>query len=213
MWIIGAIASIAVFLALCVYIFLLNLPAGRSITLYSTIRYSLLSLPQKIFLGVAALGIWICLYKGTEAMFWWVPASWGSWRSGEYHSFRDVATFFLSFAEWAFLMQSLQSATLDKASLQVVQEKAREYKRILKAHDSASALSILKEEYEKKLEILQQEVRRVTKPLTADRQAILLLHPCRRVETYLELIDYIERIGCNTTKPASNKPPISPKGT
>lgn len=187
---IAGVASTAAFLSLCVYIFLAA--RGKSITLYSTSHTFLLSWRQKIFLAFAALAFLICMYKGAEAMLWWIPSTWGGVdEDGEYQTLRaSLASLFSILGGLAFV-QFIDAATHDKFFLRIVSERAAEFERILKASISTWELPMLKKEYEGKLLTIESEMYR---PAGLRSRFADLLPEGRRAQIYRELIFYVEQL-------------------
>lgn len=188
--IIISFASFAALLSLCVYIFLAV--RGDSLLLYSTSHPLLLSWWKKLFLAFAALAFLICMFKGAEAMLWWVPASWGSLDSdGEYHAVRiSLATLFLTFGGLAFV-QFIDSAIHDKFFIRIIVERSKELEAILNASINAKELTVLKKRYEGKLANIKLEecLQSGFRPRVAH-----LLPERRREEMYREFICYIEKL-------------------
>lgn len=188
--IIAGVMSTASFLSLCVYIFLAL--RGKSITLYSTSRGSLLSWKQKIFLVLAALAFLACMYKGAEFMLWWIPNDWGGLdEDGEYWTLSSSLAFsFMVYGGIAFI-HFIDTATHDKFSLRFALEKTGELERILNAAINTRELPILRNEYKEKLAAITSEVTFTTNYMHA--LTVSQLPEGRRAQMYQELIFYVEQ--------------------
>lgn len=183
-------ASTAALLSLCVYIFLAV--RGNSLILYSTSHPLLLSWWKKIFLALAALAFLICMFKGAEAMLWWMPSSWGSLDSdGEFHTVRvSLAILFLTFFGLAFV-QFIDSAIHDKFFIKIIAERSKELEEIINASLNTKKLPVLRNRYEEQLATIKLKARlqRGFRPRVAH-----LLPESRRYEMYREFICYIEKL-------------------
>lgn len=188
--IIAGVASTAAFLSLCVYIFLAVW--GKSITLYSTSRESLLSWKQKVFLALAALAFLACMYKGAEFMLWWIPSDWGGLdESGDYKTLSSSLAFsFMCIGGIAFI-HFIDTATHDKFSLRLASEKTWELERILNAAINARELPRLMNEYSEKLSAITPKETYVTNYMLALTES--RLPEGRRAQMYRELIFYVEQ--------------------
>lgn len=184
-----ALVSTAAFLSMALYIYLAA--RGDSLTLYSTMDHRLLSLKQKIFVGLAMIGLIACMYSGAEALLFWMPSEWGSIDSdGEYQTARTAfATIFATFAGLA-LVVFIDKANHEKFYLAEVLEKTKELERILEVSLDISKLEKLKNEYE--------SISRSLRARAKERSPIAnilyshLLPEGRRVQIYVYLISLIE---------------------
>ncbi|MDG4474827.1 hypothetical protein [Thiovibrio frasassiensis] len=187
---IAGVTSTAAFMSLCVYIFLAV--RGKSVTLYSTSHTSLLSWRQKVFLALAALAFLACMYKGAEAMLWWMPSTWGGVdEDGEYQTLRaSMASLFAILGGLAFI-QFIDAATHNKFFLRLASERAREFERILKASINTWELPMLSKEYKEKLSTIESEAYGPN----GIRSRIVDLRPeGGRAQMYRELIFHVEQL-------------------
>jgi hypothetical protein len=142
-------------LALSVYIYLAN--RGGNATLYLSDDYRHLSTNQKVFLGLAAIGFLICMFKGAETMLFWLPSEWG-WpdEDGEFQSVRVlIASAFAMFGGIA-LAQFIDNSTHREFFLRDLRAECKELKRVVDASSSVAALDNLKKEYEEVIASLEK---------------------------------------------------------
>lgn len=181
-------------LSLSLYIYLAV--KGDNLTLYSSHRVitwnsRLLSVEQKTFLILAAIGLLICMYNGAEAMLFWMPNDWGSVDSeGEYQTLKaSLAATFAIFGGGP-LIQFISNATHEEFLLKEIREKAEGLERIVNAFINASVLEGLKEEYQKKIETLEAKTQK-RGPIAKSFERHLLPE-AQRIQNYKYLISIIE---------------------
>ena len=184
-----ALVSTAAFLSLALYIYLAA--RGNSLTLYSTMDNRLLSLKQKMFVGLAMIGLIACMYSGAEALLFWMPSEWGNIDSeGEYQTARTtLATIFAIYAGFT-LAAFLDKANHEKFYMAEALDKAKELEKILEASFDMSKLEKLKTEYVS----ISQSLRARAKESSprANTFNSHLLPEGRRAQIYVHLISLIE---------------------
>lgn len=188
--IVAGFVSTAALLSLCVYIFLAV--RGNSLILYSTSHPLLLSWWKKIFLALAALAFLICMFKGAEAMLWWMPSSWGNLDdNGEFQTIRvSLATLFLTFGGLAFV-SFIDSAIHGEFFLRIVAERSKELERIVNASINTCEIPLLRKKYEEQLATIAAEAYLQNGYLP---RVAHLLPEGRRAQMFRELIFYVEQL-------------------
>lgn len=135
-------------LSLSVYIYLAV--KGDSITLYSTVNSDYLSIKQKTFLGLAAIGFLVCMYNGAEAMLFWMPSEWGSVDSeGEYQTVKGSISGIFALLGGFSLIHFIDKATHEKFYLRTLRDESHELERIVNASVDIYELERIKKEYQK----------------------------------------------------------------
>jgi len=110
------LGSTASLLALCTYIFLAF--RGGSPALLSTGYGYRLHWKQKIFLGLAAIGLLVCLASGAQTMLSWIPHSVGRYIEGEYEPLRDTLSFLIAGVFGVMLIMILDEVTHIRVALE-----------------------------------------------------------------------------------------------
>jgi hypothetical protein len=203
--IIAGIGSAAAFLSLCAYIFLAV--RGKSTTLFLATRGSeLLSWRQKVFLILAAAGFLVCMYKGAEALLWWIPGNPGPVGEESYFdSYRSVLALFFAITGGLFLAWVINSVAYFRVYFRIYGEKSVELKRILEASRSAGKLerlANLREEYKEKLAALNAEAYGPDETRSQDAD---LSPAARRATIFEELIACVAEIEADATKSEASR--------
>lgn len=187
-----AVLSTASFVALSIYIFLAA--RGKSELLYATISSRLkLSWINKAFFAFAAIGFLICMYKGAEAMLYWMPSSWGTVDSdGEYLTFRSyVALLFTALGGIPFVA-FIDKATHDKFELRELEEYSRGQEKIINALHSPESFPIVRKEFETSIEEIQSKMAKRRVP--PEWEVVRLLPDGRRIQLYRRLIGNLDSL-------------------
>jgi hypothetical protein len=199
--IIAGIGSAAAFLSLCAYIFLAV--RGKSTTLFLATRGSeLLSWRQKVFLILAAAGFLVCMYKGAEALLWWIPGNPGPVGEESYfESYRSLLALFFAITGGLFLAWVINSVAYFRVYFRIYGEKSVELKRILEASRSAGKLerlANLREEYKEKLAALNAEAYGPDETRSQDAD---LSPAARRATIFEELIACVAELEAEAKSP------------
>jgi hypothetical protein len=138
-----AIISICVLCITCMSIYVYQAVKGGSRTIYMQEAPSeYLTFAQKIFLGMAALGLLICFYQGAEAMLSWLPNSWGRTNAeGEFITLKNSASAIFTLFAGFGLIAYLNKAGPASIAFQHAKEKIQLYEQIFNAIISSDSLS------------------------------------------------------------------------
>jgi hypothetical protein len=97
----------------------------------------------------AGIGLLVCVYRGAEALLWWIPGSWG-WTNedGSFEPLRSLAAGLFTLAGGLPLLGVFLAATEDSINRRMLEEQLAEMVRLIRA--SKPAIQRMKSEYEAK---------------------------------------------------------------
>lgn len=152
-WIIIAPIATAPLLALCAYIYLAY--RGNSAAVLATSNREI-PWPLKIFLGMAAIGLGICLYSGAERMLSWMPNTWGGLdESGDFKPLGSSLAMMFALYGGYCLIEIIDKASQDRLALEVMRTTVNGERAIHAAH-SATQVNALKAKYQAEVNELRK---------------------------------------------------------
>lgn len=182
-----AVLSTASLCTLSLYIFLAV--RGKSELLYSTVSSRLVpSWKDKAFFALATIGFLVCMFKGAEAMLYWMPSSWGSADSdGDYQTLKSYIAFLFAGIGGIALVGFIDKATHEKFHLRELAEFSLGQEKIINASRSPASLNSLRKEFETAIEEIRADLAKRTVP-----EEWGLLPGGRRIRMYRELIGVLD---------------------
>lgn len=181
----GSLCALSLYILLAV--------RGKSELLYSTSSAATpLSWKEKTFFALAAIGFLVCMYKGAEAMLYWMPDSWGHLDSDdEYQTVRSFVALLFAAVGGLSLIGFIDKATHEKFHLRELAEWSAGQEKIINASPSLESLRYLRAEFETTIEEIRSDLRKTE---IRDEWKVGLLPKGRRVQIYCELVAAIESI-------------------
>ncbi len=131
---------------------------GDSDTIYLALHNaSSLNWKQKVFLSLAAIGFYICLFQGVEALLFWIPDYLRvEDESGNDSSQREALSYTISIAMFLFAAAAFEYLAKLTFGIRPLLIKIEELEKILEFSDSKGALTRMKSEYENKIKCLKE---------------------------------------------------------
>ena len=152
------------------------------LALYDT---SSLNWKQKVFLGLAAIGFYICLFQGVEALLFWIPDYLRvEDESGVDSSQRESLSYAISITMFICAAATFEYLAKLTFGIRPLLIKIGELEKILEFSDNRGALTRMKNEYEDKIKCLK-ELSDDTLKYGKSRQ--ILIEGPRYYEQYTEL--------------------------
>lgn len=182
----GSLCALSLYILLAV--------RGKSELLFSTrVSRNSFSWTEKTFFALAAVGFFVCMLKGAEAMLYWMPGSWGGFDSdGEFQTTRFSVSLLFSAVAGISLITFIDKATHEKFLLRELSELSVWQEKIIDASQSPESLRYLRVEFEKKMEEIRTES---TAEIRSQWQDGLLSNSTgRRLQIYRVLVAAIESI-------------------
>ena len=135
------------FACLAAYIYLAS--RGDSLTVYSSLDSRMSSASQKIFLGLAAIGFLTCMFKGAEAMLYWMPKGWRLLdMHGRFATCKEILAVTFGFFGGIVLMEIVNTGAHSKFVSRDLYAKCEELEQIIAASSSTADLDLLEKRYE-----------------------------------------------------------------
>lgn len=187
----NGILSTAAFISLCVYIYLaVN---GKSLTLYSTVRYFHIAWWKKLFLALAVIAFLVCMFKGSEALLWWFPRSWGVHDDdGEFTAMIYLLPTVFSIIGGLSFVNFINNATHEKIMLKNEKRRADELDNILELSDSLWKLKTLKDTFLNEASSLNKQFPDDSNPLYKDIAWDVARARISELKRSIYLIDQLE---------------------
>lgn len=111
----------------------------------------------KAFLALAALGLLVCLYTGSEALLYWLPNSWGGIdEDGEFRTFRSALAGVFTIIIAGPLIYVLEEVPKESFSFALLRDEVK-YEREIHATVSPSQLDALRSRLGAKIDELSKE--------------------------------------------------------
>lgn len=175
---------------ICFFLYTFALLMEQRLVFYSSNGQELWTKGSVAFSAFAAAGFLVCIYQGTEAMFYWMPHSWGS--VDEYDTYvslpATIASIFTA-SGGLILLRYLKIALHDALILRNLELQYKELTRILYLSTSDTALAALEIEFSERISELEDKSKWKERLLNQKDSCGLPDHLTR--SKYSELIDLI----------------------
>ncbi len=152
------IVSTASLLCLSIYIYLV-VNGKNYILCERSIHNS--TLKQNIFLAFSAIGFFVCMFKGAEAMLFWIPDELGSIDSdGEFTSLKIYLASAFTFG-CITLIDVFESSARDRLALNNYKQEIIELDNFIEAYSNIERLNELKIRYIKTIKEIEMQAKKI----------------------------------------------------
>lgn len=187
----------------CLSIYVYLSQRGDSTFLLSHMDRKLITWKHKAFFALAALGLFICLFAGAEAMLFWLPKRWGFvGDDGDFLPAKTASAIVFALVAGVTLVGILSNADEHKLEVRILRLTVHGYERISRA--TPIELARLKSEYSRRLDEAHEKAKRKHgEAYTMPYASIPIPPEGFEVRAYRELLGAIEARGTTPSETRS----------